>query len=96
MPTGTVACDSEWKLLCATHKSVKLWRNGKAAGSVGARAAPTAVWLGKRKEETGEMTCSESPFPHWASARKDPAWRTMNIVLDTRQLDHEFEQQAQM
>jgi hypothetical protein len=28
------------------------------------------------------------------SARKDPAWRTTKSVLDTRQLDHEFEQQA--
>ncbi len=30
MRRGTAACDSEWKLLCATHNLLKLWRHGKA------------------------------------------------------------------
>jgi hypothetical protein len=30
MRRGTVACDSEWKLLCATDNLLKLWRHGKA------------------------------------------------------------------
>ena len=30
MRRGTAACDNEWKLLCATHNLLKLWRNGKA------------------------------------------------------------------
>ena len=30
---GTGACNSEWKLLCATHNLLKLWRNGKRAGT---------------------------------------------------------------
>jgi len=33
MRRGTAACDSEWKLLCATHNLLKLWRNGKRAGT---------------------------------------------------------------
>jgi transposase len=33
MRRGTAACDSEWKLLCATHNLLKLWRNGKASGT---------------------------------------------------------------
>jgi transposase len=33
MRRGTAACDSEWKLLCATHNLLKLWRNGKTAGT---------------------------------------------------------------
>ena len=33
---GQVACDSEWKVLCATHNLLKLWRSGKA------------TWLGPR------------------------------------------------
>jgi transposase len=37
MRRGKAACDSEWKLLCATHNLLKLWRNGKA------------VWTGRRK-----------------------------------------------
>ena len=30
MRRGKAACDSEWKLLCATHNLLKLWRHGKA------------------------------------------------------------------
>jgi transposase len=30
MRRGTAACASEWKLLCATHNLLKLWRHGKA------------------------------------------------------------------
>jgi transposase len=30
MRRGTAACDSEWKLLCATHNLLKLWRHGNA------------------------------------------------------------------
>ena len=33
MRRGTAACDSEWKLLCATHNLLKLWRNGERAGT---------------------------------------------------------------
>jgi transposase len=33
MRRGTAACASEWKLLCATHHLLKLWRNGKASGT---------------------------------------------------------------
>jgi len=33
MRRGTAACDSEWKLLCATHNLLKRWRNGKRAGT---------------------------------------------------------------
>jgi len=33
MRRGTAACDSEWKLLCATHNLLKLWRNGKTSGT---------------------------------------------------------------
>ena len=31
MQRGKAACASEWKVLCATHNLLKLWRNGKAA-----------------------------------------------------------------
>jgi len=31
MRRGTAACDTEWKLLCATHNLLKRWRKGKAA-----------------------------------------------------------------
>ena len=33
MRRGKAACDSEWKLLCATHNLLKLWRNGMTAGT---------------------------------------------------------------
>ncbi|MEO8338819.1 MAG: transposase, partial [Nitrospirota bacterium] len=33
MRRGTAACASEWKLLCATHNLLKLWRNEKASGT---------------------------------------------------------------
>ena len=61
MRRGTVACDSEWKLLCATHNLLKLWRNGKAAldRSAQAQRAATAVWPGKRKEEQGDDPLEE-------------------------------------
>jgi len=94
MRRGTAACDSEWKLLCATHNLLKLWRNGKRAGYRSTHGPrPTAVWLGKRKEEQG-MTLSKIPRPLTVSARKDSAWRTSKPVLGIRQLDHGFEQQA--
>ena len=32
MRRGEQACASEWKLLCATHNLLKLWRSGKASG----------------------------------------------------------------
>ena len=82
MRRGTAACDSEWKLLCATHNLLKLWRNGKRAVPLDARAATTAVWLGKRKEEQG-MTLSKIPRPLTVSARKDSTWRTSKPVLGT-------------
>jgi hypothetical protein len=31
MRRGKAACDSEWKVFCATHNLLKLWRSGKAA-----------------------------------------------------------------
>ena len=31
MRRGEQACASEWKLLCATHNLLKLWRSGKAS-----------------------------------------------------------------
>jgi Transposase DDE domain len=34
---GKTACDSEWKVLCATHNLWKRWRSGKAA------------WTGRRR-----------------------------------------------
>ena len=34
---GQAACASEWKVLCATHNLLKLWRSGKAA------------WAGRRR-----------------------------------------------
>jgi transposase len=34
---GKAACDGEWKMLCATHNLLKLWRSGKAA------------WTGRRR-----------------------------------------------
>ena len=37
MRRGKAACDSEWKVLCATHNLLKLWRSGKAA------------WAGQRR-----------------------------------------------
>lgn len=37
MRRGRQACDGEWKLLCATHNLLKLWRSGKAA------------WTGRRR-----------------------------------------------
>jgi len=37
MRRGLEACREEWKLICATHNLLKLWRSGKGI------AAPIAV-----------------------------------------------------
>jgi hypothetical protein len=53
MRRGTVACDSEWKLLCATHNLLKLWRRGKAGwiSRRTGRTRPQCGWSrGKRAE----------------------------------------------
>ena len=42
MRRGKAACDSEWKVLCATHNLLKLWRSGKA------------TWA-SRKESRGQV-----------------------------------------
>ena len=46
MRHGTAACDSEWKLLCATHNLLKLWRHGKA-GWISRRTGPTRQRCGQ-------------------------------------------------
>jgi transposase len=46
MRRGTAACDSEWKLLCATHNLLKLWRHGKA-GWISRRTGPTRQRCGQ-------------------------------------------------
>jgi transposase len=40
---GKAACDSEWKVLCATHNLLKLWRSGKAP------------WVGQRRGSGKKM-----------------------------------------
>jgi len=54
MRRGTVACDSEWKLLCATHNLLKLWRHGKA-GWISRRTGrvPQRCGLGSGKKNGG-------------------------------------------
>lgn len=53
MRRGKEACASEWKMLCATHNLLKLWRSGKAAWASrrGCRG-PLRVGRGSR-EQTG-------------------------------------------
>ena len=46
MRHGTAACDSEWKLLCATHNLLKRWRHGKA-GWISRRTGPTRQRCGQ-------------------------------------------------
>ena len=53
MRRGKAACDSEWKLLCATHNLLKLWRNGKTAGTgrrTGRAPQRCGRGIGKRTE----------------------------------------------
>jgi hypothetical protein len=54
MRRGTAACDSEWKLLCATHNLLKLWRNGKRAGTARRTGrAPQRCGWGSGKKTRG-------------------------------------------
>jgi len=50
---GTVACDSEWKLLCATHNLLKLWRHGKS-GWISRRTGRTRPQCGGSRGKRAE------------------------------------------
>jgi len=54
MRRGKAACDSEWKVLCATHNLLKLWRSGKAVWTGRRRArAPQRCGRGRGKKTGG-------------------------------------------
>lgn len=48
MRRGEQACASEWKLLCATHNLLKLWRSGKASWGATQKARQARRSAGKR------------------------------------------------
>ena len=53
MRRGKAACASEWKVFCATHNLLKLWRSGKAAWA-SRRGCREPLRVGRgRREQTG-------------------------------------------
>jgi hypothetical protein len=69
MRRGTAACDSEWKLLCATHNLLKLWRNGKV-GWIRRRTGRVPQRCGRGSgKKTGDDPL-ESSTPSWAQQEK--------------------------
>lgn len=80
MRRGTAACTSEWKLLCATHNLLKLWRNGQV-GWIRRRTGRVPQRFGRRSgKKTGDHPL-EGPAPSRAQQEKarlgvprNPCW----------------------
>ena len=80
MRRGTAACDSEWKLLCATHNLLKLWRHGKA-GWISRRTGRTRQRCGQGSGKKHGGYPLENPVPAWVQhektqygSQRNPCW----------------------
>jgi len=90
MRLGEQACASEWKLLCATHNLLKLWRSGKARWVWDKQESTTSKEVGR---ETVKRLRPKSPgsrdSPHTIPREDLP--RQFRII---RSFSHGFEQQT--
>ena len=71
MRRGTAACDSEWKLLCATHNLLKLWRKReRELVPLDAQAATHSGVAGEAERRTGDDPFEDPTPPHGLSKKR--------------------------